>query len=68
MSWKTDLPAKGRTYRLLRTVKTIESRGRPVWRSGMIVQMFPSAAKIRRLLHLIGSWLINDQPAGNWYP
>lgn len=55
---------KAQTCRSLRTAKTIEAAEGPYGEEGMIVQQFHPLPKFGDSYMLIGSWLVNDQPAG----
>ncbi|VFS38471.1 glutathionylspermidine synthase [Escherichia coli] len=57
-------PVKAQTCRSLRTAKPLQQRKVPYGEEGMIVQQFHPLPKFGDSYMLIGSWLVNDQPAG----
>ena len=55
---------EGANVSIVENGKTIESVEGPYGEEGMIVQQFHQLPKFGDSYMLIGSWLINDQPAG----
>ncbi len=60
---KPIFSVKAQTCRSLRTAKPLKQR-KSVWRRRDDCSAIPPVTEIRRSYMLIGSWLVNDQPAG----
>ncbi len=57
-------PREGANVSIIENGKTIEAAEGPYGEEGMIVQQFHPLPKFGDSYMLIGSWLVNDQPAG----
>ncbi|MFR4093081.1 MAG: glutathionylspermidine synthase family protein, partial [Escherichia coli] len=55
---------EGANVSIIENGKTIEAAEGPYGEEGMIVQQFHPLPKFGDSYMLIGSWLVNDQPAG----
>ncbi|STK48654.1 glutathionylspermidine synthase [Escherichia coli] len=58
---------EGANVSIIENGKTIEAAEGPYGEEGMIVQQFHPLPKFGDSYMLIGSWLVNDQPAGIWH-
>lgn len=62
--WLNRSSREGANVSIIENGKTIEAAEGPYGEEGMIVQQFHPLPKFGDSYMLIGSWLVNDQPAG----